>query len=144
VTVSTHVVVRHASAGDRRAWHGDDRLRPLDDRGRRQAGALGDTLARLAVARLVSSPYARCTETLEPAAQRLAVDLEESELLAEGSSASDVIELLSERPGSTTAVCTHGDVLEALFGRSGAKGSARVVRLVDGRLVELEYLPPAA
>jgi 8-oxo-(d)GTP phosphatase len=31
------VLVRHASAGDRPEWEGDDRLRPLDKRGRKQA-----------------------------------------------------------------------------------------------------------
>ena len=34
------LVVRHASAGDRSRWKGDDRLRPLDRRGRRQAEGL--------------------------------------------------------------------------------------------------------
>lgn len=139
---ATHLVVRHASAGDTSAWHGDDRLRPLDERGCRQAVALAGVLASFRAARLVSSPYVRCTATLEPAAGRLGLPLEESELLAEGSTARDVLDVLAR--GDRIAVCSHGDVLEALLGRSGAKGSARLVRLVGGRLEELEYLPPGA
>ena len=34
------VVVRHGTAGDRANWDGEDRLRPLDARGERQAAAL--------------------------------------------------------------------------------------------------------
>ena len=36
----TPLLVRHASAGDADDWRGDDRLRPLDAKGRRQAEAL--------------------------------------------------------------------------------------------------------
>ena len=39
------VTIRHADAGRRERWQGDDRLRPLGKKGRRQAEALARTLA---------------------------------------------------------------------------------------------------
>jgi 8-oxo-(d)GTP phosphatase len=50
------VLVRHATAGDRAKWHDDDRLRPLDTRGRRQAAALPAALAELPIRRILTSP----------------------------------------------------------------------------------------
>ena len=63
----------------RSEWEGDDRLRPLDERGRRQAEALVDALAAFPITRIFSSPYDRCVQTVEPlAAQRgLPVELRE-------------------------------------------------------------------
>src|SRR3954453_420928 len=76
----TVVLLRHGSAGDRDRWDGDDRLRPLDKKGRRQAEALRDALLARGVPRALSSPYVRCTETLAP----LGLDVEPDERLAEG------------------------------------------------------------
>ena len=48
-------LVRHATAGHRASWEGDDdRLRPLDDRGRRQAEGLVELLGRRDFERIVS------------------------------------------------------------------------------------------
>ena len=62
------LLVRHAVAGDRRKWSGDDRLRPLDRRGRRQASALPEALSGFPVSRILTSPAARCIGTVEPLA----------------------------------------------------------------------------
>jgi 8-oxo-(d)GTP phosphatase len=140
------VLVRHARAGQRKKWTGDDRLRPLDEHGRRQAAGLVAPLTALGVDRLVSSPYVRCVETLEPAAASLALPLEERDELVEGASAEDVRSLLENLDGATPALCTHGDVVEALLGdRLGLKkGAARVFELEDGELRLGEEIPPPA
>ena len=39
-------LVRHAHAGNRSAWRGDDRVRPLSAKGRAQADAIADALER--------------------------------------------------------------------------------------------------
>ncbi|MGH2977341.1 MAG: SixA phosphatase family protein [Gaiellaceae bacterium] len=78
------VLVRHASAGDRRDWAGDDRLRPLDARGRRQSAALVELLRPLEPRRIVSSPYVRCVQTVEPLAAALGRPVEQDDRLAEG------------------------------------------------------------
>lgn len=135
------LVVRHARAGKPAEWEGDDRLRPLDKKGRRQARGLPALLAPRAVDRLVSSAALRCTQTLEPLAADRGLDLETAPELMEGSSGEVALGLL-RKLGDHAAICTHGDVLEHLFGEPGKKGSTRVVELRDGEPVVLEYLPP--
>ena len=49
-------VVRHAKAGSRRDWDGDDSLRPLSKDGRRQADAVAARLARRGCERAVVEP----------------------------------------------------------------------------------------
>ena len=60
-------IVRHADAGDRQAWPGDDADRPLSELGRRQARALADALKRrgLTLDAIVSSPLVRTRQTAE-------------------------------------------------------------------------------
>src|SRR4029079_9705840 len=71
------ILVRHASAGSREEWSGSDRLRPLDDRGRRQAERLVAALAGYPAARILSSPSVRCTQTVLPSAGERGLDVEE-------------------------------------------------------------------
>lgn len=140
------VLVRHARAGKRDEWTGDDRLRPLDDRGRRQAAGLVGALTVLGVDRLVSSPYVRCIQTLEAAAAALDLPIENRDELAEGASAETVHLLLEDLAGTTPALCTHGDVVEALLGEhlSLKKGASRVLELEGGELRLGEGIPPPA
>jgi 8-oxo-dGTP diphosphatase len=129
----TVVLLRHASAGKRSDWDGDDRLRPLDERGRVQAEALRDVLLAHGVTRVLSSPYVRCTETVVP----LGLDIELDERLAEGASRPATVALLAEL--HDTVACTHGDVIENVLGRALKKGAAAVL---DGlRVVELIPAP---
>jgi 8-oxo-(d)GTP phosphatase len=139
------LLVRHARAGDRRRWDGADRLRPLDARGRRQAEALVDVLGSFGVERLLSSPYLRCVQTLEPTAAALGIALEEADELAEGATRSELAGLL-DRLGSTSvaALCTHGDVIDEVVERDAAKGSVWELELDRGALRPLRYLPPPA
>lgn len=117
----TVILLRHASAGKRDAWSGDDRLRPLDKRGRAQAVALRDVLRARGVQHVVSSPYVRCTQTVAPLELEIVLD----ERLAEGAPVEATVALLHELDGAVA--CTHGDVVEAVLGRSLAKGAAVVL-----------------
>ena len=105
-------VIRHAKAKNRARWSEDDELRPLTKRGRREALALADRLAGEPLGRLVSSPFARCVQTLEPLALAVDLPIETTELLAEGaagaSAAALLLSLVDEQP---VACCTHGDVV---------------------------------
>ena len=125
----TSVLVRHASAGDRDDWAGDDRLRPLDARGRRQATELVELLAGLGLRRVVSSPYVRCVETVEPLAGVLGVSVEHDDRLAEGMGRA-ALELLREEG---VVCCTHGDVVGDILGHGLKKGAAVVIE--DGDVV---------
>jgi 8-oxo-(d)GTP phosphatase len=139
------LLVRHASAGERDEWEGDDRLRPLDKKGRRQSKALAETLAELGTTRLLSSPYVRCVQTLEPAAARLGLPVEQRDELAEGASGAEVESLLAELRGSVPALSTHGDVIEELLGPQHRckKGAVWVLDLGGGNVRVERYLPPA-
>ena len=140
------VLVRHARAGKRAAWKGDDRLRPLDERGRRQAAGLVAPLTAFGVDRLVSSPYVRCVQTLVPLADSLGLAVEERDELAEGATADAVRRLLGDLAPHTPALCTHGDVVESLLGeqRGLRKGAARVFELAEGELRLGADVPPPA
>ena len=115
------VLLRHASAGDRDRWESDDRLRPLDKKGRRQAEVLTEILLARGVTRALSSPYVRCTQTVAP----LGLDIEPDERLAEGADPDDTRALLLEAEGAVA--CTHGDVIESIIGYSIKKGAAVVL-----------------
>jgi 8-oxo-dGTP diphosphatase len=125
----TSVLLRHASAGHRRDWDGEDQGRPLDRRGRDQAAELVDILRPLEVRRVVSSPYVRCVETVEPLAAALGLPVEPDDRLAEGAGGA-ARELLRE---DGVLACTHGDIVEELIGRGLKKGAAVVLR--DGEVV---------
>jgi 8-oxo-dGTP diphosphatase len=137
------LVIRHASAGDRDHWDGDDRMRPLDDKGQRQAEALASTLAELGVRSLYSSPALRCIQTLEPAATLLGLSIEARAELDEGADRADVLDLLEEVDREPPALSTHGDVVrELLPGKKCKKGSIWVVDVEAGEVRPGRYLPP--
>ena len=103
-------LVRHAKAGSRHNFAGDDRLRPLSENGRLQAQALAKPLAAGGVHTLISSPYLRCIETLQPTAKLIGAAVATDDRLAEGRSAIALIELMEAQPEGT-ALCSHGDVI---------------------------------
>jgi len=107
----TIYLIRHAHAGDRSEWQGDDRLRPLSAKGNRTARAIADTLGDRPVERVLSSPAVRCVETIEPLATRVGRPIETTEVLAEGGDPVEVIRLLRAHRDGDLAVCSHGDVI---------------------------------
>ena len=136
---------RHAEARARPDWTGDDRLRPLDAQGRRQAAALDAQLGQAPLERVVSSPYVRCTQSVEPLAEARGLEVEERDELAEGARDGDVRALIDELDGSPAFLCTHGDVLQALIGDQGEKGSTRIaVRALATVRVVGELPPPGS
>jgi 8-oxo-dGTP diphosphatase len=138
------VLVRHGTAGERGKWDGDDRLRPLDDRGRRQAEALPTALAGLHMTRILTSPYVRCVQTVEPLAAAIGIEIEEAGVLAEGAARTDVLALLATT-GSGTVVCTHGDVCHELVGRRRTpKGSAWVLEAGARGIAPVRHVPAPA
>jgi 8-oxo-(d)GTP phosphatase len=141
------LLVRHARAGNRESWRGDDRLRPLDKRGRRQAEGLVPLLDEWGATGLFSSPYVRCVQSFEPAAAELGLPLEERDELAEGAQREDVLGLLETfAPDSVPALCTHGDVIAELLGPETKckKGATWVLEVGGDRISPLRYLPPPA
>jgi 8-oxo-dGTP diphosphatase len=118
-------IVRHADAGNRRAWTDDDDLRPLGKKGRRQAEAVAELLGRAHVTRLVSSPSVRCLQTLEPLAERIGLPIEPDRRLAEGSRGDDALALAHEvvAVDDVGVLCSHGDVIPDLLAELKAAGT---------------------
>jgi 8-oxo-(d)GTP phosphatase len=147
-------LIRHAKAGDRGAWTGDDRARPLSKAGRRQAKVLARMLADRPVDRILSSPAARCTETVRPLAEQRGRPVEVREDLFEGASLSGMLELLDDLRSTPAVLCGHGDLIpatiEELEARGAAvgttagskKGSTWVLERDGGLIVRATYVPP--
>jgi 8-oxo-(d)GTP phosphatase len=140
----TILLVRHARAGKAKEWRGDDRLRPLDERGRAQAEGLVGLLRSYKPTAILSSGALRCVQTVKPLARALEQEVEGREELAEGAAADEVLSLVSSLPDDVVVLCTHGDVIQEVLGEESAKGSTWVLRLEGAELTRVEYLPPAA
>jgi 8-oxo-dGTP diphosphatase len=122
-------LVRHAYAGKRERWDGPDFLRPLPPKGTRQATALIERFAGVELEHLKSSPYVRCIQTLEPLAAERGLPVESCDDMAEGAAAGRAIRLLESLAGRPTALCSHGDVIEAAVRELISRGMR-----VDGRV----------
>jgi 8-oxo-dGTP pyrophosphatase MutT (NUDIX family) len=156
ITMQT-LVVRHATAGERKKWTGDDALRPIDDEGRHQAAGLGEVLAPFAPHRLYAATPLRCKQTLEPLAQAAGLPIVIDSAFAEPADAADapakgklaaarLLELRGERAG----ICSQGKMippmLAALQGADDPapyrtpKGGGWVLSWSDGKLAALSRL----
>ena len=151
----TVYLVRHARAGDRHLWTGDDWLRPLSRAGRLQARELLKVLEDARFDRVLSSRYVRCMETVVPIAgsRRLAIEVEES--LGEGGDVDGALAIVRKHMGTGAVLCSHGDVIPAVLSNLAArgidlgpdprcpKGSIWVLEAAGGGEVSsVRYLPP--
>jgi phosphohistidine phosphatase SixA len=152
----TLLLLRHAHAGDSARWEGDDAVRPLTDKGRRQA----ERLARLLAATgegpdlLITSPLARAAQTAEIVARVLGVRVLADARLAGPLDPGVVTRILADA-GAAERPCIvgHDPDLSGLLGElTGAttlamrKGALARVDL-PGRVLEpgggvLRYLLP--
>lgn len=128
------LVIRHARAGERSEWEGDDRRRPLDERGRRQAEALVDALTQFPITRILSSPYDRCVQTVEPLASARGLTIERCDALGEERQGVEGAALARSLTGQPVALCVHGGLSDAAFGERQKKGETLDVD-GDGRVV---------
>jgi 8-oxo-dGTP diphosphatase len=139
------LLLRHASAGERLSSPSADRARGLDHVGRADARRLVAMLADYSIDRIVTSPQARCFDTVVPLARARGLDIECREELALDASRRDTRALLAELP-DTSLVCTHREVIERLFdGRVACeKGGAWVLQRKARSIQPVSYLPPPA
>jgi broad specificity phosphatase PhoE len=129
------LLIRHARAGHRSDWPGDDRRRPLDQDGRAQALALVHELADSPITRIVSSPYDRCVQTVEPLAAEHGLPIEVREELSEEEQLTSGMELVRSLVAEPVAVCVHGGLSDVAFGQRLKKGGILLVDR-DGSVVE--------
>jgi phosphohistidine phosphatase SixA len=141
--VSRIVLLRHALAGHKWANPVADVGRGLDRNGRDAAAALpGALLEHLVPRALLSSPYLRCTETLEPVADRLALRVETRDELLPDADVADAMRLLLVA-AEGAVLCTHGELItRVLGGLDCEKGAFWVIVRRDEALEPLLYVPP--
>jgi 8-oxo-dGTP pyrophosphatase MutT (NUDIX family)/broad specificity phosphatase PhoE len=162
LTTGLVLLVRHASAGRRSKWRGDDRGRPLDAKGVEQARAVTRLLGRFGVTGILSAEHVRCVQTVEPLSRLIGVRVREAPLISElgypGHEREAVEQLREEADGDCRVVaCSQGDVIPDLLHRlaaqdrvalsgelEAAKGSVWVLGFAHGKLCSLEYFPPPA
>ena len=122
-------LVRHGSAGVRNDHDPLDVERHLDPTGHRQAAHLARRLAPIGTEapiprRVLTSPAARCAETIAPLAASAGVELEVDGRLVEGTDVDIAWSLVDELvdAGDDAVLCSHGDVIPELVRRAKGRG----------------------
>jgi 8-oxo-dGTP diphosphatase len=152
----TILLIRHARAGSRKKWSGDDDLRPLDRRGRLQATQLAMALPCFRPTRILAADRVRCVQTVQPLADELGLSVEVehvfSEHAADPEQTAARLRDLAEQ-GGVSAVCSQGGMIPealarlaeadglALHGIESKKGSVWVLSFRDSTLIAADYLP---
>jgi 8-oxo-(d)GTP phosphatase len=151
-------VIRHTEAGERETWREPDELRPMSKTGREQALKLWASLKDVAFTRLLSSPFIRCIQTLEPFSDALGIDITIARELAEGEPVAGAEAwALAAAADGPAALSTHGDIVQGLVQTLRArglpvvdgdgddaspKGSVWRLDVADGTVRGLAYVPP--
>lgn len=151
--IATFYVVRHAKAGSRSHWSGDDRQRPLSKKGMKQAEKLVSILQPYPISAIFSSPYLRCLQTVEPLARAHRIAVRSSASLAEGHGLAGLTEFFQDPKLDEVVLSTHGDLVWELVedlvnrhvvkaGDGGfEKGSTWVVEVENGTPQAARYIP---
>jgi 8-oxo-(d)GTP phosphatase len=151
---STVLLLRHARAGKRSQFSGEDRLRPLDKLGRRQARESVELLAAFRPARILAADRTRCEQTVAPLASRLNLpvrsvpEFADEAYLADPRPTIESVYALADQPGSSV-VCSQGSTIPGLLGDLAVpdthpvarKGSLWVLSLAGRRAVAGNYYP---
>lgn len=134
-------LLRHADAGDPDTWRGDDAQRPLSDKGRRQASALGRFLGRRGYKpdAIISSPKMRSRQTAELLAAALATKVELDDRLVGTPDLARFSELVEEIGKRRIVLVGHdpefGELAAELIG-------AHAFPLKKATLVRIDVTPP--
>lgn len=148
------LVVRHADAGDKRAWRGPDVLRPLSPTGHRQAEGLVVRLEDYPVERILCSPTLRCQQTVEPLARDRMLQIESVPALGVDTTPAQLLTLFWDLELRNSVLCTHGEGIGLLLTRLIAdvllvedpldwpKGSTWLLQRTDHQQVRGRLLAP--
>lgn len=142
------LLTRHAKAGARGRWGDDDSARPLSKRGTAQAEAIVGSLRWFDIDAILTSPAARCMETVAPLARARGLVPEISEELWEEARRGQVEAFLENPTTGTVLLCSHrANVRKALRKLVGdpatlpfQKGSTWVFDFAGGDLATANYL----
>jgi 8-oxo-dGTP diphosphatase len=146
-SVDQFILLRHARAGSKLRDRARDFERRLDPKGREVALRLPETIAVYPRPELIlSSPFRRCVQTVEPLARALGMHVVEDERFTPNRSAKAVREAFGDSPANSV-VCTHGEVITMLFDGTVkcAKGAFWIVERRKGTFIPTLYVEaPAA
>jgi len=113
------ILLRHAKATPREEWNGDESKRPLLPEGKLQAKRLVNLLRSYSPKRVVTSPWRRCSSTVEPYAKAAKRKIVERSQLTELSSVlsprktRSAVEALFDQTKSAM-LCSHRPALPAI------------------------------
>ncbi|GAA0622165.1 NUDIX hydrolase [Kutzneria viridogrisea] len=148
VDLTTVLLVRHAKAGKRDEWPGEDDLRPLSPAGLRQAAGLRRLLPLFGADRVHSAPLVRCADTVRGVAEDLDTQPIAEPLLSErhywDSPSAGVARLLEiAAAGGTPVVSSQGGVIPDLVTRLADLGGVELpaVQAKKGSLWVLSLTP---
>jgi phosphohistidine phosphatase len=121
-------LLRHAHAGDPEAWEGDDAMRPLTNKGRRQSERLGRFLGERGIRPdvIVSSPKVRALQTAEIVAGALDMTVRIDDRLADGFGKHELWALLDELGAREPLLVGHDPDFSSLL-----------IYLIDGAGISL-------
>lgn len=157
VRLDTLLLVRHAKAGRKARYRGDDRLRPLEKVGRVQAEAMLGLLLAFGPTHVHSADRVRCHQTVAPLADELGLTIVDEPTLSEEAYGDDpkagrkrIREI--GRDNGIHVVCSQGKVIPPLLrwwanhddvtlpAARNRKASVWVLSLLDGRLVAASHI----
>lgn len=151
---TTVLLVRHAKAGKRNEFKADDRLRPLDKIGRRQARHVVPFLDAFNPLQVLAADRVRCEQTVEPLARHRSLpvisapEFSDEAFLDDPRRAQKSLEVLVQRD-YCSVVCSQGVAIPGLLHRLEApagefparKGSVWALSVYRGHVVAADYYP---
>ncbi len=118
------LLIRHAHAGVRGTWPGDDLARQLSELGQAEATAITKQWVGDGITAIHSSRAMRCVETVRPLADQLGLEVQEHPQLLEGAAPAETLAWLEALDHDGTIVaCSHGDVIGGIIQRLDARGT---------------------
>ncbi len=156
------ILLRHAEAGHKSDWPGDDLSRPLDPQGELDARSLAPLLRCFGVSRVISAPAERCLATVRPYAAATgevievepAFDVTSADAGSTGADAEKLAAGLAAVP-EPVIICAHRENLPTLLAAACAelgaeppaggplrKGEFLVLHRAEGRLIAAERYHP--
>jgi 8-oxo-(d)GTP phosphatase len=152
------LLIRHAKAGDRKSWADDDRLRPLEPAGTKQAALIAEIVPHWQPDRVGSADLLRCIQTVAPLAENLAMSVETEPTLSEDAFADDPDAALARirelaGAGGTSAICSQGGAIPGMVAEladadgldlpeiPAKKGSMWALFFAGTRMIAADYYP---
>jgi 8-oxo-(d)GTP phosphatase len=146
------LLMRHAKAGKRAEFLGEDWLRPLDKIGRRQARDAIEVILAFAPQAILAADRVRCEQTVAPVAERLGLPLvvapefSDEFYVRDPKPALEAVRTFGSS-GQTTLICSQGVAIPGLLvdlpaptrSLSCRKGSIWALSIFDGQTGAADY-----